>query len=186
MPFRPCTSPLSYCASCTTQQLWSFSFSQSRQRSLIPHRSRFGSLTGAIPLECSPLVIIECSVCVCLELVWKGVFCWLAPGGCTKKSKAFIKKSAKNQAGPFIWPSTVRPPHTNQADGAAGEKARQSHPMRDPRLKLPPLPAPPYSPAMFYRLGCINHSSLINLQECCPRLPPLHNVKQGVLSTLLL
>ena len=108
-------------------------------------------------------------------------------GGCTKKkSKAFIKKSAKNQAGPFIWPSTIRPPHTNQADGAAGEEARQSHPVRVLRLRLPLLPPPPYSPAMFYRLGCINHGSLINLQECCPRLPPLHNVNQGVLSTLLL
>lgn len=29
MPFRPWTSPPSHCASCTTQQLWSFSFSQS-------------------------------------------------------------------------------------------------------------------------------------------------------------
>lgn len=43
--------------------------SQSCQRSLIPHRAMFASLTGAIPLECSPLVIIECSVCICLELV---------------------------------------------------------------------------------------------------------------------
>lgn len=55
-------------------------------------------------------------------------------GGALKKSKAFIKKSAKNQAGPFIRPSTVRPPHTNQADGAAGEEATQSSPTRDPRL----------------------------------------------------
>lgn len=88
-------------------------------------------------------------------------------GGALKKSKAFLKKSAKNQTGPFISPTTVRPPHTNHADGAAGEKATQYNPTRDPRLN-PPLATPPNSPAMVYRHGCINHSSLINLQECHP------------------
>lgn len=46
-----------------------FFFSQSCQLSLILHQSRLSSLTAAIPLECSPLVVIECRVCICLELV---------------------------------------------------------------------------------------------------------------------
>lgn len=41
----------------------------------------FSSLTGVKRLECCPAVIMECRVCICFELPWKGVFCWLAPGG---------------------------------------------------------------------------------------------------------
>lgn len=58
-------------------------------------------------------------------------------------------------------------------------------PQEEPRTLLPPLTTQPYSPTMFYRHGCINHSTVINQQECHPRLPALHNVKQGVFSLLL-
>lgn len=64
---------------------------------LNPSPCRFSSLTSAILLECSPLVIIECSVCICLQLVWKRVFCWLAPGGCTKKEQGIHKEECKKR-----------------------------------------------------------------------------------------
>lgn len=86
--------------------------SQSCQCSLIPNRCRFSSLTGVIPLECSPLVIIECSVCVCLELAWKRVFCWLAPGGCTKKEQGILKEECKKPGWSFLYDPVPLDRHT--------------------------------------------------------------------------
>lgn len=104
-------------------------------------------------------------------------------GGILKKKKEqdIHKEECRKPDGSFLY-GRVRLDHHTQTELMKQQEWRPNKAMlRDPRLKLPRPPQLPYSPAMFYRLGCINHSSLINLQECCPGLPPLHNVKQGVL-----
>lgn len=133
------------------------------------------SLAGETALECTPMVIIECSVCICIESVWKGAFCWLTPGVALKKSKAQTKERVQKTRPVALYsPSSTGAPHTNPSWWSSGSGRNKGPCKRERKRRSAPLLFPPsYSPAMRYGLGCIIHGTLIRPKERCPRLVSL-------------
>jgi hypothetical protein len=107
-------------------------------------------LPGWGKIQCTPVVIMECSVCICLKSGLKGGILLAGTWWWTKKSKTFTKESAKKTKWSFIWQSTIR---------TATHKPSWWTKLHCKGLETPAPSHDHHTSAMFYRLGCINQQS---------------------------